>query len=155
MRTALPEDLDFLYRLNRLTMKAFFVQTWGTWDELWQREYYARHFRPSACQVIVLGGIDVGVLSTGRTDTELLLEDIQLLPDHQSWGIGTALVKALLTEAHGESKPVTLQVLKVNSRARRFYQRLGFVIVGESKTHDLMEAPPGMSHTRSVPPNND
>jgi ribosomal protein S18 acetylase RimI-like enzyme len=35
--------------------------------------------------------------------------------------------------------PVRLRVLKVNSRAVAFYERLGFRTIGESGTHVLME----------------
>jgi len=34
---AVPEDIDFLYGLNRATMREYVVETWGRWDERWQR----------------------------------------------------------------------------------------------------------------------
>ena len=42
-------------------------------------------------------------------------------------------------EAAERKVPIRLQVLKVNSRAVAFYQRLGFNSTGESGTHILME----------------
>ncbi len=42
-------------------------------------------------------------------------------------------------EARGLGRPVRLRVLKVNPRARAFYERLGFRRTGETDTHDLME----------------
>ncbi len=38
LRPAVPEDFDFLYGLNRATMKEYVVETWGQWDEPWQEE---------------------------------------------------------------------------------------------------------------------
>jgi ribosomal protein S18 acetylase RimI-like enzyme len=45
----------------------------------------------------------------------------------------------IIEDAAASELPVRLQVLKVNSRAVAFYQRLGFRSIGESDTHVLME----------------
>lgn len=45
--------------------------------------------------------------------------------------IGTSVMRCVLSE-HDD---VVLRVLKVNTRAKRFYQRLGFQTVGESDEH--------------------
>ena len=36
-------------------------------------------------------------------------------------------------------KPVTIGVLKVNPRAQALYEKLGFVVNGESETHNFMK----------------
>lgn len=48
----------------------------------------------------------------------------------------------VMEEARALRVPVRLRVLKVNPRARAFYERLGFVCAGETETHDLMEWTP-------------
>ena len=45
----------------------------------------------------------------------------------------------IIEKASASRLPVRVQVLKVNNRAVTFYQRLGFMSVGESDTHILME----------------
>lgn len=45
----------------------------------------------------------------------------------------------IMEEARGLGLPVRLQVLKVNTRARALYERLGFRCTGHTGTHDLME----------------
>ena len=45
----------------------------------------------------------------------------------------------LMEEAAKAKLPIRLQVLKVNNRAFKFYERLGFKRTGESETHILME----------------
>ena len=47
------------------------------------------------------------------------------------------LIQALCDEADGRGIPVELQVIKVNP-AWRLYERLGFVVIGETETHVLM-----------------
>ncbi len=87
-------------------------------------------------------GLDVGILASRRTEAELVIASIQLLPEHQSRGIGTFLIGVLLGEARDEGRSVALQVLKVNGRARQLYERLGFSTAGETDTHYLMKATP-------------
>jgi ribosomal protein S18 acetylase RimI-like enzyme len=60
-------------------------------------------------------------------------------PEYQGRGIGTACIRRIIEDAVAFELPVRLRVLKVNSRAITFYQRLGFRSIGESDTHVLME----------------
>jgi len=55
--------------------------------------------------------------------------------------LGAALVRGVTAVADVRGLPVRLQVLKINP-ARRLYERLGFVVTGETETHDLMARPP-------------
>ncbi len=139
LRAATRNDTDFLYRLHRAAMQEYVARTWGQWDEAWQSHYFQQHFDPAACQIIVLHGKDIGVISVVRQVTDIFLSNIELLPTYQGQGIGTQLIKALVDEAYRKRVPITLQVLKVNP-ARRLYERLGFSISGETTTHYQMSA---------------
>lgn len=81
-------------------------------------------------------------MASRKIETELVIVSIQLLPQHQGRGIGTSLIDVLFKEARDEGKRLTLQVLKVNDRARQLYERLGFSTVEETDTHYLMKAAP-------------
>jgi ribosomal protein S18 acetylase RimI-like enzyme len=59
------------------------------------------------------------------------------LPEFQGRGLGTTILGDVIEHARMGRRPVSLQVLKVNP-ARRLYERLGFVISGESETHFQM-----------------
>ena len=137
LREATPNDANFLYRLHRAAMQAYVIQTWGHWDEAWQSQQFQERFDPHACQVVVTGSEDIGVIKVARRTTDIFLTSIELLPNWQGQGIGTYLIRALMTEARAQGVPVTLQVLKVNP-ARKLYKRLGFSITGETTTHYLM-----------------
>ena len=65
------------------------------------------------------------VLRTGQT---IELAGIQLLPEVQGRGIGTAIIEALKAEAAETGATVELGVEKDNPNARRLYHRLGFEI---------------------------
>jgi ribosomal protein S18 acetylase RimI-like enzyme len=64
--------------------------------------------------------------------------DIALLPGHRNAGVGSALLQGIFGEAQATNKPLRLKVLRGN-RAVRFYQRLGFVKIGETEMHFEME----------------
>lgn len=136
LRTATSEDLAFLYRLHVATMKDYVAQTWG-WDDDFQKERFKAKFDPSGRQILVVDGQDVGVLYVEQKSTEVFLAVIEISPQCQGRGLGTRVIKDIVSEANSRGLPVTLQVLKVNP-ARRLYERLGFKIVGETETHFRM-----------------
>jgi ribosomal protein S18 acetylase RimI-like enzyme len=140
LRAATQEDADFLYDVVKATMKEYVAQVWG-WDEAWQQAYFREHFEPSEDRIIVLEDEDIGVISVEQREGEVFLGKIYILPEYQGRGIGSRLINDVLEQAHQRGVPVTLQVIKVNP-ARRLYERLGFVEVGETATHYLMEAAP-------------
>ena len=137
-RPALPEDVDFLYALHRSAMQTYVVQTWGEWDEDWQRARFEAHFDPALLRVIQFEGQDVGMLQVQERTEELFLVDLEILPRFQRRGIGTAVIQQLVELAASQGKPVALQVLKVNHSARALYQRLGFGVTGEKDTHYIL-----------------
>lgn len=137
-RSAALDDEEFLYALHRAAMREYIVETWGAWDEAWQRAYFHRHFHPGTLQIIQLEGRDVGTVSFEERGEEFFLERLEIFPVFQGRGVGSAVVRALLEQARGKGKPVALKVLKANRRARSLYQRLGFGVTGESETHYIM-----------------
>jgi GNAT superfamily N-acetyltransferase len=112
------------------------AQIWG-WDESFQAARFRASFDPAKYQVIVVDYRDVGALSVESRENELLLADIEILPDWRGKGLGTRIIRDLLNRANALGCPVSLQVFKINP-ARRLYERLGFFVAGESETHYLM-----------------
>lgn len=141
LRDAADADREFLYELHVAALKQYIVATWG-WDETWQLRYFQRHFRPDERKIIVVEGTDVGTISVEEREGELHLGLIELLPDHQGQGIGTALIKGMVKSAHEQGLAATLEVLRVNKRARSLYERLGFVVTSQDKYKFGMSNPP-------------
>ncbi len=136
LRQATEADYDFLFRLHKATMKDYVAQTWG-WDEGVQAAFFRDRFDPARSQIVLVADREVGVLSLERQPAALLLANLRILPEYQGHGLGTAIIRTILEQARHEGIPVTLQVLKVNP-ARHLYERLGFVVTGETVTHYLM-----------------
>jgi len=140
LRPATEDDYDFLWCLHRATMRLYVEKTWG-WDEDWQIRYSQEHFDPTTLAIVESDGVPTGCISVKRGDGAIFLAAIELAPDYQNQGIGRKLIRSLLNEAASRGVPVELQVLKVNP-AQRLYERLGFVVVGETETHHIMRWTP-------------
>ena len=72
----------------------------------------------------------VGIVLFKRPKSDVLhLDTLAVHPDARGQGIGTQLVDAVVALANAEDKRfVTLEVADINPRAKRLYERLGFVV---------------------------
>src|SRR5262245_16166625 len=101
LRPATPDDAEYLYALHVATMKEYVVQTWGgPWDDGFQRDYFFRGFQPTAIQIILLDGRDAGQLRLRKTENEFWVDLIEVAPDSQGRGVGTAVIHDILAEAN-------------------------------------------------------
>ncbi|MDE6378707.1 MAG: GNAT family N-acetyltransferase [Duncaniella sp.] len=76
-------------------------------------------------------GIEFGDLKDECEATEYYLDSLAVDPGHRGQGIASMLIEATVERACVTGKPAGLLVDKDNLRARRLYERLGFVKVGE------------------------
>ena len=152
LRPVLPEDEQLLYEVYASTradelaqvpwseaqLKAFLKMQLNARDQSY-RMYYAG----IDDRIILFNNQPVGRLILVRTDEEIRLADVALLPEYRRSGIGTSLIKDLLAEADEAKKPIRLQVEKPNEQAKNLYERLSFKTTGENSTHFQMEYQPG------------
>ena len=149
LRPVTEADYAWLWALKQKTMRPYVELTWGGWDETTQEEFFRCNFVPANLHVITTSSRDAGLLHVEREANELFIANIQILPVFQNRGLGTAVVRSLLHDAHAAGTPVRLQVLKTNPRARELYERLGFVVTDLSGTHCQMRAAPTPAHFHS------
>ena len=136
LRSATADDYDFAFHVHGTAMRPSVEPIYG-WDEEFQARYFRLHFDPATRDIIRYDGTDVGVLSVEERDESLFLAMIAILPQYQHRGIGTTLIRRLQQEARERGVPLTLRVLTSN-RARELYERLGFLLTGETETHYQM-----------------
>ena len=101
---------------------------------------YAAHFADASFDIVLVDGERAGRTIVARREAELKLIDIALLPEYRGRGIGARLMAPLLAEADARGVKVTIYVERFN-RARRLYERLGFVTVQDNGVHLRMEGP--------------
>jgi len=140
LRKAAPSDSEFAYRTKKAAFRQYVEQVWG-WDEEEQRQLHLRRFSSQEFSVMQLSGVDVGIMAIVHELDCVKLNQIFILPEYQRRGIGTACIMRVIEDAAAAGLSVRLQVLKVNSRAIAFFQKLGFNSIGESDTHFRMERP--------------
>lgn len=137
IRKAHAADSEFVFAVKRAAFREYVEQVWG-WDEVYQKELHNRRFASQDLGIIQFNGTDIGFLSTSASLDTLNVHQIYLLPEYQERGIGAACMRGIIDDASLEQKPVTLQVLRINTRATAFYERLGFTIIDENSTHFQM-----------------
>jgi ribosomal protein S18 acetylase RimI-like enzyme len=108
-----------------------------------QHTYYQQVFSTADYMIVMLGDQPAGRLYLDRRRIEFRIIDISLLPAFRNQGLGSFLLKQVITEASEAGKPVTIHV-EHNNPALRLYERLGFVIKEEvNGVYWLMERNPG------------
>jgi ribosomal protein S18 acetylase RimI-like enzyme len=148
LRPVTESDEIFLFNLYASTRKEE-LDTWG-WDLAQrtafleqqfqaQRRSYQMQFPQAVHRIIIQDGDPIGRMMVFRSEHEIRLVDISVLPESRNAGIGTGLLQDLLNEASESGTPVRLQVLKANP-AIRLYERLGFAVVGDDGLYLQMEA---------------
>jgi ribosomal protein S18 acetylase RimI-like enzyme len=147
LRAIRPDDAEFLYELYGTTRQPE-LDVLGL-DES-QRELflrfqftaYERHYQTVLARaeqyIVELDGRRIGRYIVVRDPDELRLADLALLPEFRNHGIGAELVLTTMEEARQAGLPIRLQSEKTNP-VRRFLDRLGFAIVGETDTHYQFE----------------
>jgi ribosomal protein S18 acetylase RimI-like enzyme len=151
LRRAAESDKPFLYQLQCLTMRRHIETTWG-WDEAWQKDDFEHRFERCAISIIEDAGESIGSLWLEERPTALYIADIQVLPEWQGRGIGTAVLRSVIADAVSRHLDVELVVLPVNTGALRLYERMGFLVteLGEPFVHMRWRRGEGMD---SSPPN--
>lgn len=141
LRPAVPEDRAFLFELHRASMGPQIEERFSPWDDAVQWEFFDRWFRPEHTSIVRVGDDDVGVLAFEERDDDVYITRIEIRPDRQGQGIGTAVLQRLLDQAHEAGKAVSLHVFESNP-ARKLYRRLGFTVTSGDSGRLLMTATP-------------
>jgi ribosomal protein S18 acetylase RimI-like enzyme len=147
LRPEQPGDEPFLFEVYASTREDELALT--NWDAPTRRAFldmqfaamrrgYAGMYPTGEFLLISLGDQAVGRMVLNRTAEEIRVVDLAVLPVRRNKGIGTLLMRRVCEEAAQARKAVRLCVLKQN-RAMRWYERLGFVRVGEVGPYDEME----------------
>jgi GNAT superfamily N-acetyltransferase len=140
IRPATAEDVGFLADVVIEATRAqsrlpadFDEQQWRNGFAEWTMEQVRAEIPDSTTSVVEVDGQSAGRLRITRTAEYIELSGIQLLPDVQGQGIGTAIVEGLKAQAAAVGIPLDLGVERDNPEARRLYERLGFIQVGETE----------------------
>jgi ribosomal protein S18 acetylase RimI-like enzyme len=150
LRSETPADRAFLFELYASTRweelrpvpwtdeqkRAFLAMQF---DAQWA--YYRAAYDGALWDVITVGGGPAGRLYVCRFPDQLRIVDISLQPEYRGLGIGTYLLRSLITE--GDSSGLSLSVhVEHGNPAVEWYRRLGFNTVEVGNPYLYMERPP-------------
>jgi ribosomal protein S18 acetylase RimI-like enzyme len=153
LRPASANDNGFLLHVYEST-RLEEVESWG-WNVVQQTDFlrmqyeirkrgYSGSYSSAETSVISIGDSLAGSIIIFRGRGEIRLVDIALLPEFRNRGIGTHLIKMLISEAARSRSSVRLNVLRGN-RAALLYGRLGFAAIGGDEMYIEMEVAPAES----------
>jgi ribosomal protein S18 acetylase RimI-like enzyme len=104
-----------------------------------RRQSFRLTFPEATSYVIEAGEVDAGWAVVTEVPQEIFLVEIMVSPQCRNRGIGSAVIRQLVTEAAARRKPVRLTVNAMNRGAIRLYERLGFRRTGGDEVRYLME----------------
>ncbi len=140
-RAATRADSEWLAVLHQ----AAYATLCGYYSErerAWQEGFFsARIGHPVEIEIVSWDGRDVGAVYLGGRDGAVVIESLEVTPERQGRGAGSAALGWVLSRAERNGQTVVLNVHKENFGARRLYERCGFSVVGTTATHDVMSWP--------------
>jgi ribosomal protein S18 acetylase RimI-like enzyme len=150
LRPVEPGDEEFVYRVYASTRTEELAVV--AWDDAAkdaflrmqfaaQDRYYHDQMPDASYQVVLVYGVAAGRLYVDRRADEIHVIDIALLPEHRGHGLGTRLMREVLSEADAAGKRVTIYVERFN-RALSLYERLGFGPVEDEGVYLLLQRTP-------------
>jgi ribosomal protein S18 acetylase RimI-like enzyme len=95
-----------------------------------QKAHYEEHHPSAGHDVILYDRERAGRFYVDRSEREINVIDLALLPAFRGRGIGSALLGSVIDEARDDGREVLFFVEQSN-RARALYERLGFELSGD------------------------
>jgi ribosomal protein S18 acetylase RimI-like enzyme len=150
LRPITAGDEAFLFRVYAETRTEELAQVpWSDEQKqafLWsqfsaQHRHYVENYPGAEMSVVLRNDVPAGRLYLHRRADEIRIMDIALLPEHRRAGLGTRLLRAVLSEAEAAGKPVRLHVERFNP-GLALYERLGFVLAEDRGVYLLLERRP-------------
>lgn len=144
------QDVEFLYKVYAATREEEMALT--GWDEQQKEEFlrmqfnlqhtqYLGNYPDASFEILLFDNIPAGRLYVDRREKEIRIIDIAVLPEFRKLGIGSTILKDLITEADEKNLPLNCHVERLNP-ARKLYEKLGFKLKEDRGMHFFMEKEP-------------
>lgn len=137
LRNATSHDYDLSFEIRKNALGEYVSQTWG-WDEDWQLKYHKQDFNTDILKIIEVDGKAAGSLEVYKENDDIIVSGLYIIDKYQNLRIGTGIMTSILKDASLIPANVKLQVLKVNHKAKSFYERIGFKVYNENEQHFQM-----------------
>lgn len=143
IRSETVQDTDFiaqLYRstredLSRLGLPEAMLDNMIAMQLHAQQSGYRKQYPDADYAIVEKTGESIGYLITHRSDDDIRLVYIALMPQERNQGHGRRLIQALQTEASAAKKPLKLSVSTQNVLAQHLYASSGFRVVNNDSVN--------------------
>ena len=135
LRNANNNDSELIFSIKKNALGEYIKITWG-WDEVLQRKMHEKEMLSENISLIIYDNKTIGTVGKIVNENEIIICRLYIIDKFQSNGIGSDIVKNIILE--NTDKVIKLGVLKVNGRARKLYEKLGFEVYGEENEHFRM-----------------
>ena len=137
-RPAKQKDYSFGFFVIKETIKEYIEKTWG-WNTIIQKNYYRKNFTVKNQYIIEMDKMKIGWLKYDENIDKIEIDKIFILPKYQNRGIGSKILAKIIDIGKNKKIPIELQVLKVNIKAKKLYDKLGFLEYDQTDTHIKMK----------------
>jgi N-acetylglutamate synthase-like GNAT family acetyltransferase len=134
LRKATLHDFDSTYEIKKNALSEYLDLLWG-WNEEAQYEFHQKYFDPINFQIIEISQKPIGYIEIYPKSDFIFLANFMILKSFQGKGIGKNILKDLLRN----NDSIELEVLKVNMKAKYFYERFGFAVFEENDDSFMMK----------------
>ncbi len=101
LRPATEGDFWFIHTIRAAGLREYVDQIRG-WDDAAQLDRFRARFDPAVFAVIVVDDRDVGAMAVEWMRGEAILTDFYITAEWQRQGLGTVVLRSLITEAEPE-----------------------------------------------------
>ena len=137
-RPATPLDRPFACATHHAAYREVVERQFGPWQELQQDRFFAQSWDGVPHDILAADGVPVGYCAIEERAHDIHLRELVIAPEAQGRGIGTEVLRQLQESSRQTGKPIVLGTFTEN-RALALYTRLGFLPIGRTETHILME----------------
>ena len=139
--TPTAEEIEFSFQAKKQAIGPHIIKQWG-WDEDFQRKVHHQRLREKSFCQIEMKGRPIGTLSLQLLPEFIRFGEFYLIDSFRGIGIGSKILVHCLRFADDKNLPVRLEYLLWNP-VGSLYRRNGFVEIGRTSSHYLMERPKG------------
>lgn len=136
-------DLDNAFVIYKASLEEYIDKTFG-WNEEFQRTRFFGQYQADWFHWIEVDLERVGYICYWQSDFEIHISLLIIFPEKQRHSYGRQLMLLLHDQAFRCGLKITLSSFKKNTRAIRFYENIGYKIVGSDEHFvDMVQTAPG------------
>jgi len=137
LRKATDDDIKLSFEIRKNAMYEYIVESKG-WDEEKEMQDHINDFNTEVMQIIEVDNKPVGVIECVIENGNISIHGLYISKEFQNYKIGSQVMHNIFKSAKTGIRDILLQVLKVNAKAKAFYERLGFKVSSETEYYFQM-----------------